>query len=122
MLQPGQKCYDSLYFAKKEKIILFNFFTKEITNFVHFEVPLSRQPEFFLMNENQNVSIVASADDGTYYNHRSKSFKDLDAKFKITSIKALIHDNEDGRFYILSNKFQQKLGIFLIMFDDEKPN
>ena len=29
---------------------------------------------------------------------------------------------EDDCFYILSNKFQEKLGIFLIMFSDEKPN
>ena len=74
------------------------------------------------MNYNQTVSIIASADDGIYYNHKTDAFRDLDDKFKISSIKAIIHDMEDNRFYILANKFHQKLGIFLVMFDEAKPN
>jgi len=86
-----------------------------------FEVPLTRQPEFFLMNDDQSVSIIASQDDGIYYNHRTRAFVDLDEHFKITNIKEIIHDHEDRVFYLLCNKYMGKLGLFLIVFDEFNP-
>lgn len=73
------------------------------------------------MNDNQTISIIASQDDGIYYNHSTRSFKDLDDKFKISNIKEIIHDHEEGAFYILANKYHEKLGLFLIKFDEHKP-
>lgn len=86
-----------------------------------FEVPLNRQPEFFSMNDDQTVLIVASQDDGIYYNSRTRAFLDLDELFKIQSIKEIIHDHEDRVFYMLANKYQGRLGLFLVTFDEYNP-
>ena len=73
------------------------------------------------MNNDQTVSIIASQDDGLYYNHKSKEFVDLDHAFNIKNICEIIHDDEEGTFYLLVNKYQEKLGIYLIRFSDQQP-
>jgi len=42
---------------------------------------------------------------------------DLDEKFRMSNIKEMIYDEEDGSFYLLANKYKEKLGMFLIRFD-----
>ena len=42
---------NTMIFAKQDKIIEFNYETEEIKDICLFEVPLLRQPEFFLMND-----------------------------------------------------------------------
>ena len=112
----------SLIFAKQERLMEINFLTEKITDVVIFDVPLSRQPEFFLMNDDQTVSIIASMDDGIYYNHRTRVFVDLDELFSISNIKEIIHDHEEKVFYMLANKYHQRLGMFLVKFDENKPD
>jgi hypothetical protein len=73
------------------------------------------------MNDEQNVSIIASMDDGIYFNHRSKKQIDLDDEFKISAIKEIIYDHEDRMFYLLANKHESKLGLFLIKFSEKNP-
>ena len=58
---------------------------------------------------------------GIYYNYRSKAFIDLDELYKISNIKEIIHDHEDRCFFMLCNKFQGKLGLFLIRFGEYDP-
>jgi len=70
-----------------------------------FDVPLTRQPEFFLMNDDQSISIISSLDDGIYFNHRTRAFFDLDEIFKVSNIKEIIHDHEERVFYMLCNKY-----------------
>ena len=43
-----------------DKIFEFNYKSEEIKVIMRFEVPLIRQPEFYLLNDEQTVSIVAS--------------------------------------------------------------
>ena len=93
-----------------------------MTTLVEFDVPLLRQPEFFLMNDEQTVAIIASQDDGIYYSVKSKLFFDLDEHYKISNIKEVYHDHEDRVFYLLANKYQGKLGLFLIVFDEFDPS
>ena len=111
----------TLIFAKQERLMEINFLTEKITDVVRFDVPLSRQPEFFLMNDDQTVSIIASMDDGIYYNHRTRVFADLDELYSISNIKEIIHDHEEKVFYMLANKYNQKLGMFLVKFNENKP-
>jgi hypothetical protein len=40
-----------IFFAKQDRLLELNFETDEIRTIVEFEVPLSKQPEFFLMND-----------------------------------------------------------------------
>ena len=58
---------------------------------------MSKQPEFFTMNHDQSVSIVASTNDGIlyYYQEEKQLFIDLDESFSLTNIKEIIYDHED---------------------------
>ena len=67
------------------------------------------------------MSIIASIDDRIYYNHMNNKQVDLDETFKISNIKEIIYDDEERLFYMLANKYDEKLGIFLIRFREENP-
>jgi hypothetical protein len=73
------------------------------------------------MNDDQTVSIIASIDDGIYYNNRSKEQIDLDETFKVCNIKEIIYDDEEKLFYMLANKYKDKLGIFMVRFRESNP-
>lgn len=45
-----------------------------------------RQPEYFRLNEKQNVAIVASKDDGCYFNFTTGRQVDLDSLYDISCI------------------------------------
>ena len=60
-------------------------------------------------------------DDGIYYNSRTRDFVDLDLLYSISNIREITHDAEDKAFYILANKYSEKLGLFLVRFDEDKP-
>lgn len=47
---------------------------------------------------------------------------DLDEAYHISNIKEIIHDDEDKVFYMLCNKYDEKLGIFLVKFSEKDPN
>jgi hypothetical protein len=85
---------------------------------------MKRQPEFFLMNNEQNVMIAASPEDGIYIDFRDlKNVKeiDLDEMYEIGCIKEIIYDHEDHVFYFLANKYREKLGFFLIRMSENDP-
>ena len=49
------------------------------------------------------MMVIASTDDGIYKDIKKQIEIDLDEKFRIGSIKEIIHDEEDHVFYILAN-------------------
>lgn len=67
------------------------------------------------------MSIIASKEDGIYYNHRNRKQVDLDREFEISAIKEIIYDHEDKVFYLLANMHYGKLGLFLIKFSERNP-
>ena len=95
-----------LQLYKKKQSILFQ---NEIDTIYEFKNPLNRQPEFFQMNSEQTIMIIASSDDGIYKDMNKQVEIDLDDRFNIGCIKEIIHDEEDHVFYILANKFDEKL-------------
>jgi len=60
-------------------------------------------------------------DDGIYYNSRNREFVDLDLLYSISNIREITHDAEDRAFYILANKYAEKLGLFLVRFEEDNP-
>lgn len=72
-----------IIFAKRDSIIKFNFETDEIVILTEFLQPLARQPEFFTMNQDQTLSIIASIDDGMlyYYNNNQQLYIDIEETF-----------------------------------------
>jgi len=74
------------------------------------------------MNKEQTISIIASPDDGIYYNHETGAYIDLDTKFNVKCIKEMVYDEEEGCFYMLTNKYKEKLGLYLVKFDEQDPD
>jgi len=96
--------------------------TESLTILNAFAIPLAKQPEFFSMNNDQSCLVIASQDDGIYYNFKTRKFIDLDEKYDISNIKEIIYDHEEKVFYILCNKYAGKLGVFLLKFSQESPS
>ncbi len=112
----------AVIFAQRDCIIEFNFQTKETHKMCTFEVPLVRQPEFFTMNPDQSISVVAAIANGIYFNHNTRDQIDLDDLLQIKEIKEVIHAHEEGYFYVLANKYQERLGLFMIRIDEDNPS
>ena len=68
------------------------------------------------MNPEQNLFVVATEEDGIYCNLYVKEEADLDDLFNIKIIKQCIYDVDDRTFYIVANKKQEKLGLYLVKF------
>lgn len=56
-----------------------------------------RQPEFFTMNTDQTLSIIASIDDGMlyYYSTNQQLYIDIEETFQLSAIKEVVYDHED---------------------------
>ena len=117
----GKRDPSTLIFAKMDQLMELNFDTEVTSVLYEYEVPLSRQPNFFLMSDDQTICIMASQDDGIYYNFRTRFYFDLDQEYRISFIKEIIHDHEDGVFYLLANKYEDKLGLFMIRLQETNP-
>jgi hypothetical protein len=46
---------------------------------------------------------------------------DIDATYKVKAIKEISYDYEDGIFYILANKLDEKLGFFVFSIEQTNP-
>ena len=46
---------------------------------------------------------------------------DLDETYNIESIKEITYDEEDNVFYILTNKYMEKLGFFVLSMREYDP-
>lgn len=79
------------------------------------------QPVFFRTNNSQDIMLVASQEDCIYINLESDIEVDADNQYSVSAIKEIIYDYEDGVFYILSNKFQEKLGFFVFTIQEKDP-
>ena len=65
--------------------------------------------------------VIASMDDGIYINSKTKQEVDIDEQYKIGNIKEIIFDTDDDVFYILSNKYMEKLGFFVLKMHESDP-
>ena len=65
--------------------------------------------------------MTASQEDGLYVD-TSKHFEyDLDDKYEISVIKEIVYDEEDQLFYLLANKYMEKLGFFVLKIKEGSP-
>ena len=49
--------------------------------------------------------IVASPEDGIFYDKAKQHEVDIDEQYEISNIKEIIYDHEEGFFYLLANKY-----------------
>ena len=112
---------DTIIFAKMESIFELNFITKKVENIHTFDPPLLSQPDYFVADPEQRRFVVASTDDGIWFDLKTHREVDLDRLFKIRMILDIIFDTETKEFYMLSNKRYGKLGFFLVKFNCNEP-
>ena len=113
---------DEVMFAKIDQIFSLNFLDGTVTTLHRFQTQLTRQPQFFNTNDTQDILVVASPDDGIYVNVAQNIEVDIDDEYNIGCIKEIIFDQEDRVFYILCNKYQEKLGFFVLRMREDDPN
>lgn len=109
--------YENIIFINKSCIMKYNYMTDKLTKFYDFKNELSRQPDFLVFDNEQKECIIASTDDVLHVNLVTQVEIDIDETFKISAIKSLIYIN--GIYYILANKFEGKLGYFVLEFNKE---
>jgi len=66
--------------------------------------------------------IVASNDDGIYIDTKKKIEVDIDEEYNIANIKAIIFDTDDDVFYLLTNKYMEKLGFYVLKMNEDDPH
>ena len=126
---------DSLIFCKIDQVFAFNFRTQAITMVVEFESELAAQPQFFKMDDAQEIFLVASSSDAVFVNTGPEHLKkiraergqgetgqvDLDSFCPIEAIRQTCYDSDEKRFYIVCNKYEEKLGFFIFIVDENDP-
>ena len=93
---------EELIFVSYTKIFKFNIKTEIVNTMYDFENDLKEQPEFFILNDEQDICVIASTADGLQINMNTKTEIDLDMYYGIAEIKKVI--NIDDNFYIMANK------------------
>ena len=118
---PGTSERKEILFAKIDEIFALNFTNESITTLYKFEVALKRQPQFFKLNDDQSIFVTASQEDGIYVDTTTGFEYDLDEKYEISVIKEIVYDEEDQLFYLLANKYMEKLGFFVLKIKEGSP-
>jgi hypothetical protein len=72
-------------------------------------------------NFNQQVYMISSPEDGFHIDLKSKKETNISKHYEIDAIKEVIYDPEESNYYILSNKFEEKLGFFVIRISEKDP-
>lgn len=111
---------DTCIFANKDRVFELNFETEKLTTFYKFQNPLFVQPQFFEMNTDQDVLIVSSEYNAIFININDNYEMDMDEVLNVQHVKNLVFDGYDNSFYLVSNKYKEKLGLYLVkVFQDE---
>jgi hypothetical protein len=93
----------------------YNYLEKKLTTIYKFENEIGRQPDFMVFDLSQSRAIIASTDDVLWVDVMKNKEVDIDDRFQLGDIKSLLY--MDKKFYVLANKYQRKLGYFLLELD-----
>lgn len=63
--------------------------------------------------------MIASTDDVLWVDLKNDDEVDIDEAYSLSAIKSILF--VDGKFYVLANRFQMKLGYFLLELPGERP-
>jgi hypothetical protein len=79
-------------------------------------------PTLFSMSFDERYYVVASVIDSYWIDTYTGMEMDLDDLFEVELIRFILYDDEHKKFYFLTNKYQGRIGFFLIEFDFDDPN
>ena len=112
---------EELLFCKKTELFSLNIKTKAMRTIHRFSPALTEQPVFYSQNNDQTVHVLASAQDGIWYDEKTDHEVDLDELYNVAAIQSVVFDQEERTFYMLCNKRMEQLGFFLIKFNEADP-
>ena len=93
-----------ILFCKKTELFSLNIKTQEFKTIHRFSPALTEQPVFYSQNNDQTVHVLASAQDGIWYDEKTNHEVDLDDLYLVAAIQSVVFDQEERTFYILCNK------------------
>ena len=67
------------------------------------------------------MHVLASINDGIWYNSEDDKEIDLDELYHVDFIKCITYDSEDQSFFFLCNKKKENLGFYLFKFKEQNP-
>ena len=86
--------------------------------FYDFKMDMDDQPEFFLFDDKQTSCILATSEDALYIDLIKQKEVDIDLALGIRCIRTVYYYKE--HFYILANKRNGIIGLYLIKINIEK--
>jgi len=95
---------EEILFCKKTELFSLNIKTKEFKTIHTFSPALTEQPVFYSQNNDQTVHVLASAQDGIWYDETTNHEVDVDELYSVAAIQSVVFDQEERTFYILCNK------------------
>ena len=78
-----------------------------------------QHPDLLVFNLDQTVFIISSKSDSMMIDIVAKTQVDIDEQFGVHDFKALLYD--EGYFYLIANKRNDKLGFYLLKIDEKNP-
>lgn len=103
---------------------MLNYETEQVDVIYKFEHKLNRVPHIFEPTQAQDLFLVASPEDGFFLDFRSDPNGEESAfidDYHISVIESVTYDEEDMIYYIMCNKFDDKLGLFVLKVDPKNP-
>ena len=110
-----------MYFCKATEIFSLNIKKREFNTIHKFKPALLTQPQYYCQSANQKIHVLASINDGIWYDAEDDREMDLDELYKVDYIKQIVYDYEEKNFYFLCNKKKELVGFFLFKFRESNP-
>lgn len=82
-----------------------------------FKEQLKRQPSTFDPTSKHEYFLIASPEDGLFLDMKNKTEDHFMKDNEIESIKTCIYDEEENVYYVIANKYLDKMGFFVLKID-----
>lgn len=100
---------------------MLNFQTEAVNIIYSFSREYDNQPLIFVPNSDNSIYFVATSKQGRIINTKTLDEFSFDLNFDLENFKQVVYDEEKKNFFVLANRYEEKLGLFLIVFNEKSP-
>ena len=72
----------------------------------------------YCQNTDQTVHVLASENDGYWFNEKTGESIDLDDAYSVDAIKEIVYDQDEKIFYFMANSCRNKTGFYMTCFEE----
>lgn len=119
--KPNPSFPNFIIFVKSACIFTLNFQTEAVNIIYSFSREFDNQPLIFVPNSDNTIFFVASSKQGRIVNIKTLDEFSFDLNFDLENFKQVVYDEEKKNFFVLANRYEEKLGLFLIVFNEKSP-